>query len=82
MGRVHLYQDGVEVPESRADRPWWINLFAWTNDSAYVVSTIPLPGYVEVRRVPYDTWLPPDDQALLLLPPARRPWPPEAGPSS
>ena len=73
---VHLYQDGVEVPDSRADRPWWINLFAWTNDATYVVSTTPLPGYVEVRRVPYDTWLPPDDQALLLLRRPDAPWPP------
>jgi len=67
---VHLYQDGVEVPDPLPDRPWWVNLFAWTDDSTYVVSTVPLPGYVEVRRVPYDTWLPPADQALLLL---RRP---------
>ena len=73
---VHLYQDGVEVPESRRDRPWWINIFAWTNDATYVVSTTPQPGYVEVRRVPYDTWLPPDDQALLLLRRPEAPWPP------
>ena len=73
---VHLYQDGVEVPESRGDRPWWINLFAWDLDPAYVVSTVPLPGYVEVRRVPYDTWLPPDDQAHLLLRREDAPWPP------
>ncbi len=64
---VHLYQDGVEVPEPRADRPWWINLFAWTDDATYVVSTVPLPGYEEVRRVPYDAWLPPADPVLLLL---------------
>jgi hypothetical protein len=73
---VHLYQDGVEVPDPRGDRPWWINVFAWTNDSRYVVSTVPLPGYVEVRRVPYDTWLPPADQALLLLRRPDAPWPP------
>ena len=79
---VRLYQDGVEVPEPRADRPWWVNLFAWDNDSTYVVATTPLPGYVEVRRVPYDTWLPPDDQALLLLRRPDAPWPPQAGPSS
>ena len=79
---VRQYQDGVEVPEPRADRPWWINLFAWDNDSTYVVATTPLPGYVEVRRVPYDTWLPPDDQALLLLRRPDAPWPPQAGPSS
>ncbi len=72
---VHLYQDGVEVPDP-TDRPWWINLFAWTNEATYVVSTTPVPGYVEVRRVPYDTWLPPDDQALLLLRRADAPWPP------
>jgi hypothetical protein len=79
---VRQYQDGVEVPESLADRPWWINLFAWDNDSTYVVATTPLPGYVEVRRVPYDTWLPPDDQAVLLLRRPDAPWPPQAGPSS
>jgi len=73
---VHLYQDGVEVPPSRLDRPWWINLFAWTNDAVYVVSSTPQPGYVEVRRVPYDTWLPPDGQALLLLRRPDAPWPP------
>jgi hypothetical protein len=73
---VHLYQDRVEVPDSRGDRPWWINVFAWTDDSRYVVSTVPLPGYVEVRRVPYDTWLPPADQALLLLRRPDAPWPP------
>ncbi len=71
-----LYRDGVEVPDPRADRTWWINLFAWDNDSTYVVSTQPLPGYVEVRRVPYDTWLPPADQALLLLRRPDAPWPP------
>ena len=73
---VRLYQDGVEVPEPLADRPWWVNLFAWTNDATYVVATYPLPGYVEVRRVPYDTWLPPHDQALLLLRRPDVPWPP------
>ncbi len=71
-----LYRDGVEVPEPRADRTWWVNLFAWDNDSTYVVSTQPLPGYVVVRRVPYDTWLPPADQALLLLRRPDAPWPP------
>ena len=79
---VRQYQDGVEVPEPLADRPWWINLFAWDNDSTYVVATTPLPGYVEVRRVPYDTWLPPDDQALLLLRRPDAPWPPQARPTS
>lgn len=73
---VHLYQDGVDVPGSRADRPWWVNLFAWTGESTYVVATAPLPGYVEVRRVPYDTWLPPDGQELLLLRRPDAPWPP------
>ena len=79
---VRQYQDRVEVPEPRADRPWWVNLFAWDSDSTYVVATTPLPGYVEVRRVPYDTWLPPDDQALLLLRRPDAPWPPQAGPMS
>jgi hypothetical protein len=63
----HLYQDGVKMPPSRHDRPWWINLFAWTTDSSFVVATQPLPGYVEVRSVPYDSWLSPDDHSVLLL---------------
>jgi hypothetical protein len=71
-----LYQDGVAVPEPVADRPWWVNLFAWNDDSTYVVATVPLPGYVEVRRVPYETWLPPHDQALFLLRRPDAPWPP------
>ncbi len=73
---VRLYQDGVEVPDPLPGRPWWVNLFAWDNDAAYVVATYPLPGYVEVRRVPYDTWLPPHDQALLVLRRPEVPWPP------
>jgi hypothetical protein len=73
---VHLYQDGAEVPDPRSDRTWWINIFAWTDDATYLVSTTPQPGYVQVRRVPYDTWLPPAGQALLLLRRPDAPWPP------
>jgi hypothetical protein len=31
------------------------------------VATLPIPGYVEVWNVTYDSWLPPGEHTLLLL---------------
>ncbi|HVL05292.1 MAG TPA: glycosyltransferase family 39 protein [Acidimicrobiales bacterium] len=66
-GGEHLYQGWVDRPPSRPDRPWWVNLFAWTTDSSFVVATHPLPGHVEVERTTYDMWLGPAENPLYLL---------------
>ena len=63
----HLYQGWDGRPPSRPDRPWWVNLFAWTTDSSFVVATRPLPGHVEVERTTYDMWLGPAENPLFLL---------------
>jgi hypothetical protein len=64
---VHVYRDGIEVPDSLPNRPWWINQFAWTIDAQYLVSSAPIPHYVEVRSWTYDTWLAPHDKRVFLL---------------
>jgi hypothetical protein len=64
---VRLYRDGVEVPESLPDRPWWVNQFAWDLDPRWIVSSSPVPGYVEVTSHTYDTWLRPHDKRIFLL---------------
>lgn len=48
--------------QASPDRSGW-----WVEDDVWVVSFGPLPGYREVRRVPYDRWLPPSEGAVLLL---------------
>ena len=63
----HLYRDWSDMPPSRPDRPWWVNLFAWTTDSSFVVASQPLPGHVVVRHTTYDTWLPPRERSVVLL---------------
>ncbi|HVL26867.1 MAG TPA: glycosyltransferase family 39 protein [Acidimicrobiales bacterium] len=63
----HLYHGWVDVPPPRPEEPWWINLFAWTTDSSYVLATEPQPGYVEVWHMTYRTHLPRRDNPLLLL---------------
>lgn len=57
----HLYQGWDDMPPSRHNQPWWNNLFSWNTDSSYVVATLPIPGYVEVWNVTYDSWLPPGE---------------------
>lgn len=63
----HLYHGWGDMPPSRGDRPWWVNLFAWTTDSSFVVATRPLPGHVEVERTTYDMWLGPAGNPVILL---------------
>jgi hypothetical protein len=62
-----LHRDFDDLPPPDPERVWWLNLFAPQTDPQYVVSTLPLPGYVEVSTTTYRTWLPPRDNPLLFL---------------
>lgn len=44
------------------ERSWW-----WVHDDEYVVAMGPMPGYREVGRFPVARWLPPRDEAILVL---------------
>ena len=58
---------GPRTPaKTMSERPWWTNLFAPATDSSYVISTVPLPGYVVVARVEYSAWLVPTPTYLFL----------------
>lgn len=45
-----------------ADKSWW-----WVRDDAWVLSFGAMPGYREVRRVSYRSWLPPFAQRAVLV---------------
>lgn len=47
-------------------RSWW-----WVADDEYQIGMGPVPGYEIVRRVPYRRWLPPGEQAIVVLRRAR-----------
>lgn len=47
--------------------PWWINAWARSVDSTYVVSGEPRPGYSVVRRQPYPSLLSRAPTSVLLL---------------
>ena len=62
---------GYHAFERRGPRqpgaPWWINAWARSVDSTYVVSGEPRPGYSVVRRQPYPSLLSRAPTSVLLL---------------
>ena len=76
----HLYEYGLEHRiRSRTPKggPWWVYFYAPATDSAYVVASKPVPGYVVVTRRPYSSWLPQHPTNLYLLRRRDQPWPPK-----
>jgi hypothetical protein len=51
----------------RPGAPWWINAWARSVDSTYVVSGEPRPGYSVVRRQPYPSLLSSKPTSVYLL---------------
>jgi hypothetical protein len=79
----HLYEYGRDHRmRSRTPKggPWWVYFYAPATDSAYVVASKPLPGYLVVTRLPYFSWLPQHPTDLYLLRRRDQPWPPERPP--
>jgi hypothetical protein len=79
----HLYEYGRDHRmRSRTPKggPWWVYFYAPATDSAYVVASKPLPGYLVVTRRPYSSWLPQHPTDLYLLRRRDQPWPPERPP--
>lgn len=65
----HLYEDALEqgITQTTPWGPWWTYLFAPSTDSTYVVSSAPVPGYVEIERWRYSSWLVDEPTVLYLL---------------
>jgi hypothetical protein len=75
----HLYELGLETPiRSRTPTggPWWVYFYAPATDSAYVVSSKPLPRHLVTDRRPYSSWLQRTPTNLYLLRRWGLPWPP------
>ena len=79
----HLYERGLESPlRSRTPKggPWWVYFYAPATDSAYVVSSKPLPNHLVVVRRPYSSWLQSKPTSVYLLRRLGEPWPPQPPP--
>ena len=46
-----------KVARTPAPRPWWMDQVAPDSDSGYLVSTVSVPGRVNMKRVEYSQWL-------------------------
>ena len=55
------------VPARTKNGPWWVYFYAPATDPSYVVAGRPLPGYVEVMRRPYSSWLESEPTQVFLL---------------
>ncbi len=63
----HVSDESYFARESRTPNPpWWIPIFAPDIDSTYLISTKPVEGYAEMRRVSYSQWLNPERAFLYL----------------
>lgn len=74
----HLYEYSRDhVPRGRTvGGPWWVYFYGKATDSTYVVAGQPLPGFVEVTRRSYSSWLEREPTLLYLLRRPEAPWPP------
>jgi len=43
-------------------KSWW-----WVEDDDYVISLGPIPGYLELRRYPFERWIPFGEDDILVL---------------
>lgn len=75
---LYEYSREKKVPPRTPNGPFWTYLIATAVDSTYVISFSPQPGYEEVRRREYPSWLHRDPVYLYVL--KRLPPPPKPTP--
>ena len=56
---LYAYQAGYHIDPSKS--PWWVD------GDEYMVSFGPIPGYVELRRYPFERWIPPEQGHIFVL---------------
>jgi hypothetical protein len=56
---LYAYQSGYRIDPSKS--PWWVDR------DDYLISFGPVPGYMEMRRYPFERWLPPEEDHIFVL---------------
>jgi 4-amino-4-deoxy-L-arabinose transferase-like glycosyltransferase len=74
----HLYEfsESNGITQRTPGGPWWTDLFGPATDSTYIVSTVPIPGYVPIMQREYSSWLHREPTYLYLSQKASVPSPP------
>jgi 4-amino-4-deoxy-L-arabinose transferase-like glycosyltransferase len=74
----HLYEfsESNGITQRTPGGPWWTDLFGPATDSTYIVSTVPIPGYVPIVQREYSSWLHREPTYLYISQKALVPPPP------
>ncbi len=64
----YLYEFSISngITQRTPGGPWWTNLFGPATDSTYIVSTVPVSGYVPLIEREYSSWLHRDPTYLYI----------------
>jgi hypothetical protein len=55
----YAYNPGYHIDSSKS---WW-----WVENDDYMISFGPVPHYIEIKRYPFDRWIPPARGNILVL---------------
>lgn len=55
----YSYDAGYQMDTSKS---WW-----WVENDDFVISFGPLPNYVEIKKYPFERWIPPGDGSIFVL---------------